>query len=93
MDDIDGGDQIFGLSRAFYIIVMLIADQLSDTKGFSLEDREAHFKALINFTDFAQLRLIMIRIQFLDCESAKYLRSSYEFKKVVEDLGLSYELY
>lgn len=93
LKDIDVDDQIFGLSRAFYIVVMIITDKLSDANGFSSEDREAHYKALINFTDFAQLRLILISVQFLDYESAKYLRSSVEFGKVVNELGLSYELY
>jgi len=93
LTDIDADDQIFGLSRAFYIAVMIITDKLSDANGFSSEDRGTHFKALINFTDFAQLRLIMISVQFLDFESVKYLRSSDEFAKVVNELGLSYELY
>lgn len=93
LTEIDADDQIFGLSRAFYILVMIVTEKLSDTNGFSSEDRETHFKALINFTDFAQLRLIIISVQFLDYESVKYLRSSVEFGKVVKDLGLSYELY
>lgn len=93
LTDIDADDQMFGLSRAFYILVMIITEKLSDTNGFSSEDRETHFKALINFTDFAQLRLIIISVQFLDYESVRYLRSSVEFGKVIKDLGLSYELY
>lgn len=93
LTDLDADDQIFGLSRAFYIAVMIIIDKLSDSNGFSSEDRATHFKALINFTDFAQLRLIMISVQFLDYESAKYLRSSVEFLTLIKELGLSYELY
>jgi hypothetical protein len=93
LTDIDDDDQIFGLTRAFYILVMIITDKLSDADGFSSEDRETHFKALINFTDFAQLRLVMISVQFLDYESTKYLRSSVEFGRVLNEVGLSYELY
>lgn len=93
LDNIDKNDQIFGLSRAFYIMVMMVTEKLSDSDGFSAEDRKAHFMTLVNFTDFAQLRLVMICIQFMDYESTKYLRSSIEFKKTVEELGLRYELY
>ncbi len=90
---IDSDDRIFGISRAFYIAVMIITEKLSESNGFSKDDRETHFKALINFTDFAQLRLVMICIQFLDYESTKYLRSSTEFQAAIEKLGLNYKLY
>ena len=90
---IDIDDQIFGLSRVFYIVVMIVAEKLSDANGFSSEDRLTHFKALVNFTDFAQLRLIMIAVQFLEYESTKYLRASTEFVAVIKELNLSYELY
>lgn len=93
LDNIDKSDQIFGLSRAFYIMVMMVTEKLSDSESFSAEDRKAHFLTLVNFTDFAQLRLIMICIQFMSFESTKYLRSSIEFKAVIEELRLGYELY
>jgi len=93
LDRVDGKDQIFGLSRAFYIIVRMTSEKLSDAEGFSSAERKAHFMSLVNFTDFAQLRLVMICIQFMDYESTKYLRSSNEFKAAIEELGLRYELY
>lgn len=93
LESIDIHDQIFGLSRSFYIMVQMITEKLSHSEGFSAEDRKAHFKALVNFTDFAQLRLIIICIQFMDFPSTNYLRSSIEFKTVMEELGMSYELY
>ena len=93
LEAIDSQDQIFGLSRAFYIMVMVIANRLSASNGFSVEDRKAHFQTLVNFTDFSQLRLILICIQFMDYQSSKYISSSSEFKRVIEDLGLGYELY
>lgn len=93
IDSIDDSDQIFGLLRAFYVAVMIVSDKLSDEEGFSSEDRVVHFKALINLTDFAQLRIVMMCVQFMEYESVKYLQLSHEFKNVAEDLGLSYELY
>ncbi len=93
LEGLDKKDKIFGLSRAFYIIVMMTSEKLSDSEGFSEIERKTYFMSLVNFTDFAQLRLIMICVQFMDYESTKYIRSSMEFKKVIEDLGMSYELY
>lgn len=93
IDYIDTHDQIFGLSRAFYIMVLIITDKLSEVEGFSKEDRKAHFQTLVNFTDFAQLRLIMICVQFMNYHSSEYIKSSNEFREVIEELGLSYELY
>lgn len=93
LDELDEHDQVFGLSRSFYILAVVVADKLSDSEGFSISDRTAHYRTLVNFTDFSQLRLIMMCVQFMDYESAKYLRSSYEFTNVIGDLGLSYEMY
>ena len=93
MDRIDSMDQIFGLSRAFYIAVKMISEKLSNEEGFTQKDRIDHYLTLVNFTEFSQLRLIMICIQFMDYESCKYLSNNIEFKMVIEDVGLSYELY
>jgi len=93
LENIDSADKIFGLSRAFYILVKITSDKLSDSEGFSLDDRESHFSTLINFTDFSQLRLIIICTQFQNYESARYLKGCNEFKVVLERLGLQYDLY
>jgi len=93
LESIDSQDKIFGLARVFYIMVMVVTDKLSDANGFSVEDRKAHFQTLVNFTDFSQLRLILICVQFMDYESSKYIASSIEFKLIIENLGMGYELY
>jgi len=93
LNKIDSYDQIFGLSRAFYIMVIMVHEKLSDSEGFTSKDRKSHFQTLINFTDFAQIRLIMICVQFMKYESTAYLKNSSEFKETIESLGLSYELY
>lgn len=93
LSELDEHDQIFGISRAFYILVMVVNEKLSDADGFSSGDRSAHYKTLVNFTDFAQLRLVMICAQFMEYESAKYIRSTHEFTNVIDMLGLSYEMY
>lgn len=93
IDGIDADDQIFGLCRAFYIVVMMISEKLKDSDGFSVTDRKSHIRTLVNFTDFSQLRLVIICIQFMEYESVKYMRESSEFREVVEEVGLGFNLY
>jgi hypothetical protein len=90
---LDMDDQIFGLSRAFCITVKIISDKLSDAEGFEYKDRKPHFLTLVNFTDFAQLRLIMIGIQFMNYHSSLYLKNNQEFKAILEELDIGYNLY
>lgn len=93
LEKLDSEDQIFGLSRAFYIMVKIISDKLSDAEGFEYKDRKPHFLTLVNFTDFAQLRLIMIGIQFMNYHSSVYLKNNQEFKAILEELDIGYNLY
>ncbi|MDR7025974.1 hypothetical protein [Pseudomonas peli] len=90
---IDSKDQIFNLTRAFYITIKMTSEKLSETQGFSMEDRKSYYSTLISFTNFSQLRLIMISLQFLDYQSVKYLRSHSELNEALKDAGLSYDLY
>lgn len=93
LEEVDSQDQIFGITRTFYIAVKLITDKLSDRRGFTNEDRKSHLLTLINFTDYAQLRLILICVQFMDFPSVAYLRGNEEFKQALDEVGLSLDLY
>lgn len=93
INKLDYKDQIFGLTRAFYIIVKIITDKLNDSEGFSSEDRKSHLHTLINFTEFSQLRMIMIGIQFTEFESVKYLKDHSEFLVVLQEVGVGFDLY
>ena len=93
VDSLDDDDQIFGLCRAFYIVVMMVSEKLKDSDGFSADDRKSHIRTLVNFTDFSQLRLVIICIQFMEYESVKYMKESSEFREVIEEVGLSFDLY
>lgn len=93
IDSIDTDDQIFGICRAFYIVVMTISEKLKDSEGFSSSDRKSHIRTLVNFTDFSQLRLVIICIQFMDYESVKYMRDNSDFIEVIEEVGLGLDLY
>ncbi|WP_152221617.1 hypothetical protein [Pseudomonas sp. SCB32] len=93
LDWVDSRDQLYGVTRIFYVMVKMIDEKLSDSKGFNLEDRRAHFLTLINFTDFSLLRLIMITMQFMKFESTDYLRKNKEFEAVLNEVGLKFDLY
>lgn len=89
----DDKDQIFGIVRAFYVIVATVSNKLDNCQGFEASDRLDHFRALVNFTDFSQLRLMLIAVQFLDFQSTKYIRASAEFTQVIEEMGLKHDQY
>ncbi len=93
LEVVDPTDQIYGLTRIFYNMVRMISEKLSDSNGFCLEDRKSHYLTLINFTDFALLRLIMMSAQFFEYPSTEYLKENLEFSAVLEEVELSYKLY
>jgi len=93
LEKCDETDQIFALTRMFFNMVKMINEKLSDENGFTVEDRKTHYLTLINFTDFALLRLIMMSAQFLDYHSTNYLKENRELTSVLQEVGLHYELY
>lgn len=93
LEAVDPTDQIYGLTRIFYNIVKLISEKLSDANEFSAEDRKSHYLTLINFTDFALLRLIMLTAQFTAHPPTEYLKSNQEFSSTLKEIGLKYDLY
>ncbi|PTP55783.1 hypothetical protein CWO05_05050 [Vibrio splendidus] len=93
LDYIDLTDKIFSTARIFYVISKMVDEKLSDEEGFCEKERLSHLVTLINFTDFALLRLIMITVQFLNYPSTSYLRNNSDFNKVLNDVGLSYDMY
>lgn len=93
LEAIDSEDLIFGILRAFYITVKVVSDKLSDSNGFDHRDRRDYFLTLVNFTDFAQLRLIVLSVQFMKYEATKFIRESHEFCSVLDDVGLKLDPY
>jgi hypothetical protein len=90
---LDKNDQIFGLVRSFYITVKIVFDKLNSQEDFTAADRQQQLLTLINFTDFAQLRLIIICMQFLDYQSINYLKSNSTFLDVLSEVKLEVGLY
>ena len=93
LEGVDSNDQIFGVTRGFYIIVKMITEKLSNDNGFSEEDRKSHLLALVNFTDYSLLRLIMISLQFMRYYPTDYLKNNNDFNLVLKEVELSYTLY
>ncbi|WP_447590680.1 hypothetical protein [Aquipseudomonas campi] len=90
---VDYTDHIYSLTRIFYNMVKAVDDRLSDSKGFTEEDRRSYYLTLINFTDFSLLRLVVIAAQFMDYPSTEYLKANVGFNSVLEEVGLGYDLY
>lgn len=93
IDEIDKGERIHNTVRIFYNIVKMICERLTDKNGFDEKIRKAQFQTLISFTELSQLRLVMISMQFMDCEPAHYLKINTEFMVVLNDLGGGADLY
>jgi hypothetical protein len=93
LERVDSADRLYGLTRIFYNMVKIVDEKLSDSNGFTDEDRSSHYLTIINFTDFSLLRLIMMSAQFMDYASTSYLKSNDGFNIVLHSVGLSYDLY
>lgn len=89
--EVDKEDRIYSLMRAFYLIVRLITDNLSDDNSFDKAERELYFRMIINLTDFTHLRLILIGLLYLDCYPSNYLKEHNEFIVVLNELGFNIE--
>ncbi|MFD1008394.1 hypothetical protein [Oceanisphaera ostreae] len=93
LEKIDIGERIYNTVRIFYNIIKMTSERLSDENGFDEKTRKNQFQTLISFTEFSQLRLVMISMQFMDCPPAKYLKSNQEFMAVLTNLGGGAKLY
>ncbi|OCZ65381.1 hypothetical protein A9G00_38285 [Achromobacter xylosoxidans] len=93
LEEVDYKDCVWGTLRSFYLAVKLVTDRLSDTEGFSLTDRKSHFQTLVNFTDFSQLRLILIAAQFTTGPYANFLTTHSELNDTLKEIGLEFNLY
>lgn len=89
LESIDSRDQLYGLLRGFYVTVKFVNEGLADERGFSESTRHSEIHNLINFTDFALVRLYKLMMQFYKTPSAKYLNSCDELLHVMEDVGLN----
>lgn len=93
LETVDSEDQIFGILRAFYITVRTICEKLRDNEDFGETIAKEQLITLINFTDFAQLRLIIIGVQFLNYKSCVYLKSCKLFEDSINEIGLRIDMY
>ncbi|GAA6152824.1 hypothetical protein [Pseudoteredinibacter isoporae] len=88
IDRIDTEDTFFGVVRAFSAATKMIDSKLSDENGFTYEDRKERYLTLVNFTEFTQVRMILMGVQFLDSVPSKRIGELSEFWRAVEEIGL-----
>jgi hypothetical protein len=93
LEKVDSDDCIYNLLRAFYILVKITADQLSINNGFGVDARRSKFEAIIHFTNFPLLRLLLLSVQFLEYPSSDYLKGCCEFTELLGELELSFNEY
>lgn len=91
----DSHELLYSQFRCFYLSVNFISEYLSDEEGFSKSERAKYYKALINFTDYLQIKIIAMFLQFM---SGKYgnvesVKSNKEFEEVFVNCGLSFNIY
>lgn len=90
---IDSADDIYRVVRTFSNVAKLISEKLSDDNGFTAEDRKSNYLTLINFTDFAVLRLVILASQYLGYQFIVVLKNNEEFESVMKEVGLDWNLY
>lgn len=83
----DFEDGIYSILRSFFVLTKTIDKHLSDKNGFTLDDRKDSYETLIHFTNFAQLRLILIAIKYTDTYAAQHLAHNNLLLEVLTDLG------
>lgn len=93
LNELDAEDRIFGVLRAFYITVKTICEKLHSDRGFEVTAAKEQIFTLVNFTEFSQLRLVVIGIQFLDYKSCNYLKNNDLFLSALAEVNLSIDLY
>ncbi|QOQ67616.1 hypothetical protein [Photobacterium damselae] len=86
-------EKLFNTQRVFYVISKTIGQKLSNENGFSLEERKSQFETMINFTEFSQLRLVLICLQFLNYKSSKLILENKELLSVFEELKMPIKPY
>ncbi|MCG9726866.1 hypothetical protein [Vibrio brasiliensis] len=91
--DADSDEKLYNTQRVFFIISKTINQKLSDENGFSIDVRKSQIETMINFTEFSQLRLVLICMQFLSFRSSTLLRENNEFLAVLKDLKLPLDSY
>ncbi|HDL7825557.1 TPA: hypothetical protein PXP39_003550 [Yersinia enterocolitica] len=86
--DSKSNDQIYSSVRKFYLAIKLIDIKITKENGFEEKDRKEYFETLINFSDLALVRLIMISIKYMNWPNILYIKNCNEFMCVLTEVGL-----
>lgn len=79
-------DSIYSTVRSFFVITKTIDKHLSDDNGFSENIRKDYYETLVHFTNFAQLRVILIAMRYTNTYASNSLMNNPLFRKVLVDL-------
>ncbi|MDR3005635.1 MAG: hypothetical protein LBV14_15555 [Acidovorax sp.] len=95
IEKIDSHDGIYSQFRCFYLAINFIEEYLSQGNGFNELERKKYYKALINFTEYSQVRVMAMFLQFMfqRYENVKAVRNNKEFEEVFVDCGLGFDIY
>lgn len=85
----DRSDAIASSIRRFYIPLRMIINELSDERGYNKQIRHEYIRTLVEFTDFALLRIVMLSARHLESAPALYVRNSDELAYTLSELGFS----
>ncbi len=88
ISQVDYKDSMYSISRGFYVIQKTIHQKLTSELGFSRADRKDHYTTLVNFSDYALLRLLMISLRFETNEVNKKILDNECLLEVFEEVGL-----
>lgn len=90
---VDESEKIYNTMRIFNNMTKMISTKLSEENGFTYDDRKSQLETLITFTEFSQLRLVLISMQFMELPPARSLRNNNEFISLLTELGLNLDPY
>lgn len=95
IDNLDSTDSVYSQFRCFYLAVSFIQEYLSEINGFDKSERYKYYKALINFTEYSQIRVMAMYLQFMfnKYENVNMIRNNKEFEIVFVDCGLGFDVY
>ena len=85
----DEDDHIYSCLRRFSVVIRLVSNDLSASRGYTDQERRRYFESLVNFSDFGLIRLVVATCSYNESEAAREIRENVEFSDVCKSLGLT----
>jgi len=87
LDD-NSGDKIYSFIRRYYLLVKVVDIESKKSNEFNFEKQKEYFEILVNYSDFAAVRLLCISLYYYEWENVKFINSSAAFKHVLDNSGM-----